>query len=121
MFAWTLVFCTSYVFACLLASPGENQPGLALLFQTFFFTSVSMPGLVLLPAGDSSSSSSRSAPITECFRQLAGHSGRVTNLSWSPHQSELLLSSSYDGTAQVKHRPYAKMAANLKYLLYVFN
>ena len=65
-----------------------------------------MAGLVLPPTGDSSSSSSCSAPITECFRQLAGHSGRVTDLSWSPHQFELLLSSSYDGTAQVRQASF---------------
>ena len=67
---------------------------------------VLMPSLVLPPTGDSSSSSSRSAPVTECFRQLAGHSGRVTDLSWSPHQFELLLSSSYDGTAEVRQTSF---------------
>ena len=58
--------------------------------------------LYCLQSGHSSGPSPRSAPLTESFRQLPGHSGRVTCLSWSPHQSELLLSSSYDGTAQVR-------------------
>lgn len=57
--------------------------------------------LFFLAAEDSSLS--HSALSTESYRQLAGHTGRVTRLSWSPHQAELLLSGSYDGTAQVQN------------------
>ncbi|XP_074619191.1 gem-associated protein 5-like isoform X2 [Acropora palmata] len=64
--------------------------------------------------GDFSNPRPRAAPITECFRQLSGHSGRVTGLSWSPHQSELLLSSSYDGTAQVWDVPKGEPLYNFR-------
>ena len=32
---------------------------------------------------------------------LTGHKERVVSLAWSPHQDGILLSASYDGTAQV--------------------
>ena len=41
------------------------------------------------------------APVTESYRQLAGHTARITALSWSPHNTDFLVSGSYDGTAQV--------------------
>uniref|UniRef100_A0A8C5M8N3 Gem nuclear organelle associated protein 5 n=1 Tax=Leptobrachium leishanense TaxID=445787 RepID=A0A8C5M8N3_9ANUR len=43
------------------------------------------------------------APVTiiEPFRSLSGHTARITSLSWSPHHDARLVSSSYDGTAQV--------------------
>uniref|UniRef100_H2YVE0 Uncharacterized protein n=1 Tax=Ciona savignyi TaxID=51511 RepID=H2YVE0_CIOSA len=47
-------------------------------------------------------SPARTVPvITEPFRTLSGHNGRITDLSWSPHDPRLLVSASYDGTAQV--------------------
>uniref|UniRef100_A0A8C9FAE2 Gem nuclear organelle associated protein 5 n=1 Tax=Pavo cristatus TaxID=9049 RepID=A0A8C9FAE2_PAVCR len=39
--------------------------------------------------------------ITEPFRTLAGHTAKVTSLSWSPHHEGRLVSACYDGTAQV--------------------
>ena len=33
---------------------------------------------------------------------LCGHKGRVVKIAWSPRQDGLLLSTSYDGTSQVK-------------------
>ncbi|NXL84581.1 GEMI5 protein, partial [Alectura lathami] len=39
--------------------------------------------------------------ITEPFRTLAGHTAKVTSLSWSPHHDGRLVSACYDGTAQV--------------------
>ncbi|EDO37187.1 predicted protein, partial [Nematostella vectensis] len=39
--------------------------------------------------------------ITASYRQLVGHCGRVTALSWSPHHPDRLVTSSYDGSAQV--------------------
>ncbi|XP_069754122.1 gem-associated protein 5 [Narcine bancroftii] len=43
------------------------------------------------------------APMTmiEPFRTLAGHTAKVTSLSWSPHRDATLVSACYDGTAQV--------------------
>ncbi|EDO28531.1 predicted protein, partial [Nematostella vectensis] len=38
--------------------------------------------------------------ITASYRQLVGHCGRVTALSWSPHHPDRLVTSSYDGSAQ---------------------
>ena len=40
--------------------------------------------------------------VTESFRKLVGHSGRVTNVVWSPHTAFRLSSSSYDGSVQVR-------------------
>uniref|UniRef100_A0A8C6XMD1 Gem nuclear organelle associated protein 5 n=1 Tax=Naja naja TaxID=35670 RepID=A0A8C6XMD1_NAJNA len=39
--------------------------------------------------------------ITEPFRTLAGHTAKITSLSWSPHHDGRLVSVCYDGTAQV--------------------
>ncbi|NXE91924.1 GEMI5 protein, partial [Menura novaehollandiae] len=39
--------------------------------------------------------------ITEPFRTLSGHTGKVTSLAWSPHHEGILVSACYDGTAQV--------------------
>ena len=39
--------------------------------------------------------------ITECWKRLEGHSGRITGLAWSPHTDGSLLSVSYDGNALV--------------------
>ena len=39
--------------------------------------------------------------MTGSFHVLEGHTQRITSLSWSPHVSGLLVSASYDGTAQV--------------------
>ncbi|NXC39944.1 GEMI5 protein, partial [Penelope pileata] len=39
--------------------------------------------------------------ITEPFRTLAGHTAKITSLSWSPHHDGRLVSACYDGTAQV--------------------
>ncbi|XP_053935308.1 gem-associated protein 5 isoform X3 [Cuculus canorus] len=39
--------------------------------------------------------------ITEPFRTLAGHTAKITSLSWSPHHEGRLVSACYDGTAQV--------------------
>ncbi|NXU55063.1 GEMI5 protein, partial [Turnix velox] len=39
--------------------------------------------------------------ITEPFRTLAGHTAKITSLSWSPHHEARLVSACYDGTAQV--------------------
>ncbi|XP_053423075.1 gem-associated protein 5 isoform X2 [Nycticebus coucang] len=39
--------------------------------------------------------------ITEPYRTLSGHTGKITSLAWSPHHDGRLVSASYDGTAQV--------------------
>ncbi|KAM6150323.1 gem-associated protein 5 isoform 2-T2 [Erethizon dorsatum] len=39
--------------------------------------------------------------ITEPFRTLSGHTAKITCLAWSPHRDGILVSASYDGTAQV--------------------
>lgn len=39
--------------------------------------------------------------VTECMSRLSGHGNRIVDLSWSPHEAGLLLSASFDGTAQV--------------------
>ncbi|XP_005376269.1 PREDICTED: gem-associated protein 5 isoform X2 [Chinchilla lanigera] len=39
--------------------------------------------------------------ITEPFRTLSGHTAKITCLAWSPHHDGVLVSASYDGTAQV--------------------
>ncbi|XP_015272563.1 PREDICTED: gem-associated protein 5 [Gekko japonicus] len=39
--------------------------------------------------------------ITEPFHTLAGHTAKITSLSWSPHHDARLVSVSYDGTAEV--------------------
>ncbi|XP_023568964.1 gem-associated protein 5 isoform X2 [Octodon degus] len=39
--------------------------------------------------------------ITEPFRTLSGHTAKITCLAWSPHHDGILVSASYDGTAQV--------------------
>ncbi|XP_028574181.2 gem-associated protein 5 isoform X1 [Podarcis muralis] len=43
----------------------------------------------------------RPVTITEPFRTLAGHTAKITSLSWSPHHDGRLVSACYDGTAQV--------------------
>uniref|UniRef100_A0A8C9WLG2 Gem nuclear organelle associated protein 5 n=1 Tax=Scleropages formosus TaxID=113540 RepID=A0A8C9WLG2_SCLFO len=39
--------------------------------------------------------------MTEAFRSLAGHTAKITGLSWSPHHDGRLVTACYDGTAQV--------------------
>ncbi|NXX93521.1 GEMI5 protein, partial [Centropus bengalensis] len=39
--------------------------------------------------------------ITEPFRTLAGHTAKITSLTWSPHHEGILVSACYDSTAQV--------------------
>ncbi|XP_028322979.1 gem-associated protein 5 [Gouania willdenowi] len=39
--------------------------------------------------------------LTEPFCRLEGHTAKITGLSWSPHHHSRLVSTSYDGTAQV--------------------
>ncbi|XP_038652180.1 gem-associated protein 5, partial [Scyliorhinus canicula] len=39
--------------------------------------------------------------VTEPFRTLAGHTAKITSLSWSPHHDAMLVSACYDGSAQV--------------------
>lgn len=39
--------------------------------------------------------------ITEPFRTLSGHTAKITGLAWSPHHDGKLVSTCYDGTAQV--------------------
>ncbi|XP_062977629.1 gem-associated protein 5 [Elgaria multicarinata webbii] len=46
-------------------------------------------------------SAERPVTITEPFRTLAGHTAKITSLSWSPHHNGRLVSVCYDGTAQV--------------------
>ncbi|XP_066469603.1 gem-associated protein 5 [Tiliqua scincoides] len=46
-------------------------------------------------------SSETPVTITEPFRTLAGHTAKITSLSWSPHHDGRLVSACYDGTAQV--------------------
>ncbi|NWU03966.1 GEMI5 protein, partial [Urocynchramus pylzowi] len=46
-------------------------------------------------------SSENPLTITEPFRTLAGHTAKITSLSWSPHHEARLVSACYDGTAQV--------------------
>jgi len=40
--------------------------------------------------------------ITESFRQLEGHTNRITGLCWSLNKCGMLASVSYDWTAQVE-------------------
>ncbi|NXT75798.1 GEMI5 protein, partial [Zapornia atra] len=47
------------------------------------------------------STSESPVTITEPFRTLAGHTAKITSLSWSPHHEGRLVSACYDGTAQV--------------------
>uniref|UniRef100_A0A8D0L820 Gem-associated protein 5 n=1 Tax=Sphenodon punctatus TaxID=8508 RepID=A0A8D0L820_SPHPU len=47
------------------------------------------------------SSSETPGMITEPLRTLAGHTSKITSLSWSPHHDGRLVSACYDGTAQV--------------------
>ncbi|XP_007423364.1 gem-associated protein 5 isoform X2 [Python bivittatus] len=47
------------------------------------------------------SSPEKHVTITEPFRTLAGHTAKITSLSWSPHHDGRLVSVCYDGTAQV--------------------
>ncbi|XP_038005703.1 gem-associated protein 5 isoform X1 [Motacilla alba alba] len=46
-------------------------------------------------------SSENPLTVTEPFRTLAGHTAKITSLSWSPHHEGRLVSACYDGTAQV--------------------
>uniref|UniRef100_A0A8U8AS95 Gem-associated protein 5 n=1 Tax=Geospiza parvula TaxID=87175 RepID=A0A8U8AS95_GEOPR len=46
-------------------------------------------------------SSENPLTITEPFRTLAGHTAKITSLSWSPHHEGRLVSACYDGTAEV--------------------
>ncbi|XP_054981226.1 gem-associated protein 5 isoform X1 [Sorex araneus] len=39
--------------------------------------------------------------LTEPYRTLSGHTGKITRVAWSPHHDGRLVSVSYDGTAQV--------------------
>ncbi|KAF7697383.1 gem-associated protein 5 [Silurus meridionalis] len=39
--------------------------------------------------------------VTEPFRTLSGHTNKITGLEWSPHHDAQLVTSCYDGTAQV--------------------
>lgn len=56
----------------------------------------------LLPA-PSFSERNTEAPVTltEPYRTLSGHTGKITSVAWSPHHDGKLVSASYDGTAQV--------------------
>ncbi|KAK3736382.1 hypothetical protein QZH41_017892 [Actinostola sp. cb2023] len=47
------------------------------------------------------SASENLSTITSSHRKLVGHCGRITSLCWSPHHCDMLVSASYDGTAQV--------------------
>ena len=40
--------------------------------------------------------------ISEAFRTLGAHTGKITGLSWSPHHPARLATVSYDHTAQVR-------------------
>ena len=61
-------------------------------------------GLILVTESCSTSDQSGPAILTESFCQLSGHAGRVTGLAWSIHADGQLVSTSYDGTAQVMKR-----------------
>ncbi|XP_045897210.1 gem-associated protein 5-like, partial [Micropterus dolomieu] len=39
--------------------------------------------------------------LTEPYRRLCGHTGKITGMVWSPHHDARLVTVSYDGTAQV--------------------
>ncbi|XP_070699947.1 gem-associated protein 5 [Pempheris klunzingeri] len=39
--------------------------------------------------------------LTEPYRRLCGHTGKITGMAWSPHHDARLVTASYDGTAQV--------------------
>ncbi|XP_042354828.1 gem-associated protein 5 [Plectropomus leopardus] len=39
--------------------------------------------------------------LTEPYRRLCGHTGKITGMAWSPHHEARLVTVSYDGTAQV--------------------
>ncbi|XP_072846121.2 gem-associated protein 5 [Pogona vitticeps] len=47
------------------------------------------------------SSPEKPVTITEPFRTLAGHTAKITSISWSPHHDGRLVSVCYDGSAQV--------------------
>jgi len=57
--------------------------------------------LILVVESCSTSDQTGPAILTESFCQLSGHAGRVTGLAWSIHADGQLVSTSYDGTAQV--------------------
>ena len=40
-------------------------------------------------------------PILKADRALAGHTARITDIDWNPHNYRYIVSTSYDGTAQV--------------------
>ena len=44
-----------------------------------------------------------SSAISTLVNTLSGHKERVVSVAWNPHQDAVLLSASYDGTAQVRH------------------
>ncbi|AWO99551.1 putative gem-associated protein 5 [Scophthalmus maximus] len=42
-----------------------------------------------------------SVVLTEPYRRLCGHTDKITDMAWSPHHEGRLVTTSYDGTAQV--------------------
>ncbi|TPP56286.1 Gem associated protein 5 [Fasciola gigantica] len=77
---------------------GSNEP---------FITVVDLTHILLSAIKSSGFSHIKSST---CLARLQGHCNRITGLDWSPHDPALLLSSSFDGTAnvwsvQVGHSP----------------
>lgn len=60
----------------------------------------------------SENSSESPLMITEPFRTLAGHTAKITSLSWSPHHEGRLVSACYDGTAQVLYKAPQNCVSN---------
>ena len=62
---------------------------------------VSSPKFLAFIFIDESSPSDDVLRVTESLKTLFGHSSRITNLAWSPHNDGELASVSYDGNAIV--------------------
>ncbi|CAH1777523.1 unnamed protein product [Owenia fusiformis] len=90
---------------CLRWHPMYTQGGSTVAEQQYWLASgsnESMIHVVNLSKILSEADPAKSAlSITQSFCQLEGHCDRITNLSWSTHSPGLLVSASYDGTAQV--------------------
>lgn len=63
-----------------------------------FITVVDLTQILLDAVG---SSNFKHIKSSACLARLEGHCNRITGLDWSPHDPSLLLSSSFDGTANV--------------------
>lgn len=81
----------------LRAAIGTTSPSAALRGQR---SAVNAPLTVrfLLPA---EKPSEEPVVLNESYRRLCGHTAKITAVAWSPHHAGRLVTTSYDGTAQV--------------------